>query len=80
MKTKMINKNKNDLRFLVIFCQYEGAVKVDGRGPSTWDIFSHTFGNNFIFYCFFLYINIFDESQLLSTYGPSHLLLHHVAA
>ncbi|PQQ04403.1 beta-glucosidase 40 [Prunus yedoensis var. nudiflora] len=24
--------------------QYEGAVKVDGRGPSTWDIFSHTFG------------------------------------
>ncbi|KAH0991341.1 hypothetical protein GBA52_002824 [Prunus armeniaca] len=24
--------------------QYEGAVKEDGRGPSTWDIFSHTFG------------------------------------
>ncbi|KAK1553187.1 hypothetical protein Q3G72_030370 [Acer saccharum] len=24
--------------------QYEGAVKVDGRGPTVWDIFSHTFG------------------------------------
>ncbi|PRQ40673.1 putative beta-glucosidase [Rosa chinensis] len=24
--------------------QYEGAVKEDGRGPSVWDIFSHTFG------------------------------------
>ncbi|KAG6757995.1 hypothetical protein POTOM_038326 [Populus tomentosa] len=25
--------------------QYEGAVKADGRGPSVWDAFSHTFGN-----------------------------------
>ncbi|KAL5055240.1 hypothetical protein RYX36_035922 [Vicia faba] len=24
--------------------QYEGAVKEDGRGPSIWDTFSHTFG------------------------------------
>ncbi|XP_028785597.1 beta-glucosidase 40 isoform X1 [Neltuma alba] len=24
--------------------QYEGAVKEDGRGPSVWDTFSHTFG------------------------------------
>ncbi|KAM7250137.1 hypothetical protein ACFE04_022020 [Oxalis oulophora] len=24
--------------------QYEGAVKVDGRGPTVWDKFSHTFG------------------------------------
>ncbi|KAG5240183.1 beta-glucosidase [Salix suchowensis] len=24
--------------------QYEGAVKEDGRGPSVWDKFSHTFG------------------------------------
>lgn len=24
--------------------QYEGAVKEDGRGPSVWDIFSHTVG------------------------------------
>nr|AUO68304.1 putative glycoside hydrolase [Populus trichocarpa] len=24
--------------------QYEGAVKADGRGPSVWDAFSHTFG------------------------------------
>lgn len=24
--------------------QYEGAVKADGRGPSVWDEFSHTFG------------------------------------
>ncbi|CAK7326180.1 unnamed protein product, partial [Dovyalis caffra] len=24
--------------------QYEGAVKEDGRGPSVWDAFSHTFG------------------------------------
>ncbi|GAU28923.1 hypothetical protein TSUD_59340, partial [Trifolium subterraneum] len=23
---------------------YEGAVKEDGRGPSVWDTFSHTFG------------------------------------
>ncbi|KAJ6429509.1 hypothetical protein OIU84_021007 [Salix udensis] len=25
--------------------KYEGAVKEDGRGPSVWDKFSHTFGN-----------------------------------
>ncbi|KAL5723098.1 beta-glucosidase [Ranunculus cassubicifolius] len=24
--------------------QYEGAVKVDGRGPTVWDTFSHSFG------------------------------------
>ncbi|XP_022132224.1 beta-glucosidase 40 [Momordica charantia] len=24
--------------------QYEGAVKEDGRGPTVWDTFSHTFG------------------------------------
>ncbi|EXC22071.1 Beta-glucosidase 40 [Morus notabilis] len=24
--------------------QYEGAVKEDGRGPSVWDTFAHTFG------------------------------------
>ncbi|KAH7848441.1 hypothetical protein Vadar_002749 [Vaccinium darrowii] len=24
--------------------QYEGAVKEDGRGPTIWDVFSHTFG------------------------------------
>ncbi|CAN0896450.1 Beta-glucosidase 40 [Linum grandiflorum] len=24
--------------------QYEGAVKADGRGPSIWDTYSHTFG------------------------------------
>ncbi|KAI4328528.1 hypothetical protein L6164_020876 [Bauhinia variegata] len=24
--------------------QYEGAVKEDGRGPSVWDTYSHTFG------------------------------------
>ena len=24
--------------------QYEGAVKEDGRGPTIWDTFSHTFG------------------------------------
>ncbi|KAE9613680.1 putative beta-glucosidase [Lupinus albus] len=24
--------------------QYEGAVKADGRGPSVWDTFSHSFG------------------------------------
>lgn len=24
--------------------QHEGAVKEDGRGPTIWDTFSHTFG------------------------------------
>ncbi|KAG5522452.1 hypothetical protein RHGRI_034586 [Rhododendron griersonianum] len=24
--------------------EYEGAVKEDGRGPTIWDVFSHTFG------------------------------------
>ncbi|KAG6708643.1 hypothetical protein I3842_06G091600 [Carya illinoinensis] len=29
--------------------QYEGAVKEDGRGPTVWDTFSHTFGKVFDF-------------------------------
>lgn len=29
----------------LFFWQYEGAVKADGRGPTVWDTFSHTFGN-----------------------------------
>uniref|UniRef100_A0A453IMS6 Uncharacterized protein n=1 Tax=Aegilops tauschii subsp. strangulata TaxID=200361 RepID=A0A453IMS6_AEGTS len=27
--------------------QYEGAVKVDGRGQTIWDTFAHTFGMYF---------------------------------
>ena len=29
--------------------QYEGAVKEDGRGPTVWDTFSHTFGKYIYF-------------------------------
>ncbi|KAG0456853.1 hypothetical protein HPP92_024641 [Vanilla planifolia] len=29
---------------LTIFIEYEGAVKEDGRGPTVWDKFAHSFG------------------------------------
>lgn len=32
------------------YLQYEGAVKEDGRGPSVWDKFAHSFGNVAIHY------------------------------
>ena len=32
--------------------QYEGAVKEDGRGPTVWDTFSHTFGKYINIYIF----------------------------
>lgn len=42
----LINCCNYILLFLIWFyLQYEGAVKADGRGPSVWDSFSHTFGN-----------------------------------
>ena len=32
--------------------QYEGAVKEDGRGPTVWDTFSHTFGKYIYIYIY----------------------------
>lgn len=52
---------------LLWFClQYEGAVKEDGRGPTVWDTFAHTFGNfdkNFWFLWMLKKVNLWIRSK-----------------
>ena len=40
--------------------QYEGAVKEDGRGKTTWDTFAHTFGM-----CFGFSISLYLLQQMI---------------
>ena len=44
---RFVQGRRSSLVTSVLFCsvlQYEGAVKEDGRGKTTWDTFAHTFG------------------------------------
>src|SRR4051795_3478556 len=53
--------------------QIEGAVKEDGRGPTNWDVFSHTpgkvFGNNNGDVATDSYHRYAEDTQLLKNLG-----------
>ncbi len=57
--------------------QIEGAVKEDGRGPTNWDVFSHTpgkvFGNQNGDVATDSYHRYAEDTQLLKKLGRQHL-------
>jgi hypothetical protein len=55
--------------------QYEGAVKEDGRGPTVWDTFSHTFGKYI-----YIYIGYKSKYIIIAYIDNQHVndILNHI--